>query len=53
MVLYGIRTYKIINEDLECIDCRLKENQVIFRIQSTKQQVICPYCNNGSFLFGE
>ena len=39
---------KLLSSDLECIDSRLKDNKVILEIQSTKQQVICPYCSNAS-----
>ena len=39
---------KLLSSDLECINSRLKDNKVILEIQSTKQQVICPYCSNAS-----
>lgn len=39
---------KLLSDDLECLNCRLKDNKVILEIQSTKQQVICPYCSNAS-----
>ena len=39
---------KLLSNDLKCTDCRFKDNQVILDIQSTKRQVICPYCNKVS-----
>lgn len=40
---------KSLSDDLVCIDCRLKNNQIILKIESTKQQVLCPYCGTPSF----
>lgn len=39
---------KLLSNDLECTTCRIKNEQVILEIHSTKKQVICPYCNNTS-----
>jgi transposase len=39
---------KLLSNDLECMNCRIKDNKVILEIKSTKRHVICPYCNNVS-----
>lgn len=33
-----------LSTDLECIRCKLKTRQIIFEVQSTREQVPCPYC---------
>lgn len=37
---------KLLDSSLECVDCKVKDGQLIFQVQSTKQQAICPYCKH-------
>lgn len=35
---------KLLDPDLECVRCKLKTRQIVFEVQSTREQVPCPYC---------
>ncbi len=35
---------KLLDPDLECIRCKLKNQQIIFEIKSLREKVPCPYC---------
>lgn len=35
---------KLLNENLECFDYRLKDDKIFFSARSTKKEVCCPYC---------
>ena len=39
---------KSLSMNLECIDCKSKENQYVFTVASIEKNVVCPYCNNPS-----
>ena len=35
---------KLLDSNLECTDCRIKDKKIIMDIQSTKKQLECPFC---------
>lgn len=35
---------KLLDNFLECMDCKIKGSKVIIAIRSTKESVNCPYC---------
>lgn len=39
---------KLLNNSLECINSKIKGNQVVMTIQSVKEKVSCPYCGYSS-----
>lgn len=39
---------KLLDNSLECKDCKIKEDKVIIKIYSARQSVICPYCGRDS-----
>ena len=39
---------KLLDKDLECIDFKIKDTQIIMRVQSEKRESICPYCGRPS-----
>lgn len=48
MIFYGTGNHKIIGSDLECIRYKLKNQQVIFEVKSSREKVPCPYCGKVS-----
>ena len=39
---------KLLDSNLECTDCRIKDKKIIMDIQSTKKQLECPFCKSSS-----
>lgn len=39
---------KMLDSQLECNDCHIKNNQIIFNILSTRHSVNCPFCGKES-----
>ena len=37
---------KLLNLDYELINCRIKENIIVFEIHSIKEELECPYCGS-------
>lgn len=37
---------KLLDDSLECLDCRLKNDKVIIEVKSVRKQVVCPYCGS-------
>jgi len=35
---------KLLDNSLECTNCKIKNNQIILAIQSVKEKLSCPYC---------
>ena len=35
---------KLLDSNLECINCRIKDDKIIMEIRSIKKQVECPFC---------
>lgn len=42
--MYGEGIIKLLDFDLECNECKIKNDKIIMRIFSTKQQIECPDC---------
>lgn len=39
---------KLLDSNLECTDCRIKDNKIIMDIQSMQKQAECPFCKVSS-----
>lgn len=39
---------KLLNQDYEFVQCRIKDNAVIFHIRSSKKELACPFCGSKS-----
>ena len=39
---------KLLDNSLECNDCKIKAGKVIIKVYSARQSVICPYCGRKS-----
>lgn len=42
------RFIKLLDENLECIDYKLKDDKIIFLAKSMRKSVCCPYCGHAS-----
>ena len=40
---------KLLDSNLECTDCRIKDKKIIMDIQSIKKQLECPFCKVSSY----
>ncbi|PWJ48108.1 transposase family protein [Faecalicatena contorta] len=39
---------KLLDSDLECMDCKIKKDRIILAVSSSKTTVPCPYCGQAS-----
>ena len=37
---------KLLDENLECVDCRVKDTKIIITAKSIRKEVVCPYCGS-------
>ena len=37
---------KLLDENLECVNCRVKDTKIIITAKSIRKEVVCPYCGS-------